>query len=43
MRNVMILSRDTHTPIPYWTGIPLRQLPLWVRTFNALRKEETNG
>ena len=36
MQVCLVLSRETHTPVPYWVSLPLGELSAWIDAFNAL-------
>lgn len=34
----MVLSENTHTPIPFWLSLPLTQLLQWIHDNNEIIK-----
>ncbi|WP_373220885.1 hypothetical protein [Mediterraneibacter gnavus] len=34
------MARASHTPVPYWLGLPIRELFRWINTVNEVEAED---
>lgn len=37
----MLLSKELHTSMEFWLNQTIKELDLWIREFNFLKKEKT--